>query len=326
MNRMGIQRRGFTLVELLIVIAMIGILVALLLPAVQAAREAARRTQCANNLKQIGIAYHNHHDARGFFPSGGWGWHWVGDADRGTGADQPGSWAYSLLPFLEQESLHATASDGDPNVISTLQRAETARMTQVPLPVFICPTRRPAGLYPRVYVAPMAGGHAHNADPVSAVARADYVANAGDTKVFWHGGPSPANGFAGRGFAHMANSNGISHQRSTVRMADLLDGTSSTYMVGEKYLNPDHYATGQDIGDDHSLLVGDDYDMHAWTDNPPLRDTRGFADYWRFGSNHPGGFQVVCCDGSVKTVSFDIDARTHRYLGNRRDGEAVQTP
>ena len=100
------ELHGFTLVELLVVVAIIGILIALLLPAVQAAREAGRRLQCSNNLKQIGLACSTHVSSQKHFPTGGWGWNWVGDADRGYGRNQPGGWVFNILPGLEMNSIH----------------------------------------------------------------------------------------------------------------------------------------------------------------------------------------------------------------------------
>src|SRR5215468_1104499 len=94
--------RGFTLVELLVVIAIIGVLIALLLPAVQSAREAARRSQCQNSLKQIATAFLNHESTQKIFPTSGWGWGWVGDPDRGYKRNQPGGWLYNILPYIEQ--------------------------------------------------------------------------------------------------------------------------------------------------------------------------------------------------------------------------------
>ena len=118
-------RAGFTLVELLVVIAIIGVLVALLLPAVQAARESARRTQCVNQLKELTLGGMNHEGSMKPFPTGGWGFNWVGDADRGYGDKQPGGWIYNVLPFIEQKAKHDMPRDGQPDA-HTPQSVERA--------------------------------------------------------------------------------------------------------------------------------------------------------------------------------------------------------
>ncbi len=135
--------RAFTLVELLVVITIIGILISLLLPAVQSAREAARRTQCSNNIKQLALGALNHENALGYFPSGGWRYDWVGHPDRGFGKKQPGSWIYSILPYIEQQALHDLGSSGGS---MTIENANAQRIA-TPLATLYCPTRRPALVY-----------------------------------------------------------------------------------------------------------------------------------------------------------------------------------
>src|SRR5436190_2537099 len=134
--------RGFTLVELLVVIAIIGILIALLLPAIQAAREAARRSQCKNNLKQLGLAAQAHLSAQKYFPTGGWGWNWVGDPDRGYNTNQPGGWAYSLLAFIEGGTIRNIGKGLPPGNGNGNKYYALAQMQTQALPVFVCPSRR----------------------------------------------------------------------------------------------------------------------------------------------------------------------------------------
>ncbi|MDO4628191.1 MAG: DUF1559 domain-containing protein [Planctomycetia bacterium] len=141
------KRNAFTLVELLVVIAIIGMLVGLLLPAVQQAREAARKMQCNNNLKQLGLASLNHESIATIYPSGGWDKSKTGDPDAGFGISQMGGWTYSILPFIEQNALYQLGADSDPESASETQKNGAKQRTEIALPFFFCPSRRSCKLY-----------------------------------------------------------------------------------------------------------------------------------------------------------------------------------
>jgi len=345
---------GFTLVELLVVITIIGILIALLLPAVQAAREAARRMQCTNNIKQLSLGLLGHEQHYGFFPSGGWSWEWSGDPDRGTGRDQPGNWIYAILPYIEQQELHDLGMDGQRDALTPTQLDGAAARASQTLTVFNCPTRRQAVLYPFwsgwAGVVPCydgSGGYtAYNSSRITLAGHSDYAANAGDQATCWggdtphdmtqavswdanHNWPSIENGPA----AWMAGpATGICYFRSQVAVRDITDGTSNTYFVGEKYLNPDFYYNGEDHGDNEFLFCGYDNESHrlTWCNEgnladpanlyyAPKQDTPGEENWLRFGSAHASGFNMGFCDGSVQSMSYSIDVAIHHRLGNRKD-------
>ncbi len=310
----------------MVVITIIGILISLLLPAVQSARESARRLQCSNHLKQLSLGALNHESAHGFFPTGGWGSWYVGDPDKGfrvivvndyPSDGQPGGFFYNILPYIEQQAFH------DVGLGKTVAEKKSLwnKQIEIPLGIMFCPSRR----------RPHAGGlgwlgssssypngppWANVEQPVEAEAHNDYAVNAGDTTVE-HFPP----------VSKYANWTGISYLASEVRVADIRDGTSNTYLVGEKYLCPDAYFDGNAAGDDNCAYSGHDWDICRWTypsdSYRPRQDQVGFNSSVLFGSAHPGGFNMAFCDGSVRNVGYSIDVQLHSYLGNRKDGEAV---
>jgi prepilin-type N-terminal cleavage/methylation domain-containing protein len=340
-------RRGFTLVELLVVIAIIGILVALLLPAIQAAREAARRSQCMNNLKQLGLACQLHVDTYKFLPSSGWDDWWVGCPDMGSGARQPGNWTYALLPYIE-ESAKAGLGLGfkceDPK-----SRDLIGQMVGTPVGIFYCPTRRAVQAYPcgardlRNYTQPPNCG------------KTDYAANMGDVRAydFGFGPPKIADYYtwtrwahSGPGFVNFVKNTlkinsptghtGVIFQRSEIKYEQITDGTSKTYLLGEKNLDANHYEDGLPGNDDQSMYNAQDRDnlrsTHCWVPGkenvgpplwPAIPDTPGLEYTWSFGGPHAGGWMALFCDGSVHFMSYDMPALNHQRLGNRLDGENI---
>jgi prepilin-type N-terminal cleavage/methylation domain-containing protein/prepilin-type processing-associated H-X9-DG protein len=309
---------GFTLIELLVAIAIIAILLALTLPAVQSARETARRTQCRNNLRQLGLAVANHESTYGRFPSNGWGFLWIGDPDRGTDRHQPGGWIYNILPQIEQTALRNKGRA----LSGAAKRAALAELMQSRLSLLKCPSRPgDQSSANNLILAP------YNADWVPWVMKTDYAVNEGDYITDTDGGPPTlADGDnPNYPWRDTTQATGICFLRSEVRARDIIDGLSNSYLIGEKHVSRLHYADYDDPGHDQSMYTGVDLDINRWTIDPPLQDGDSVAER-RFGSSHAGGCHVVMCDGSVRTVSYSIDAETHRRLGNRRDGLPVTLP
>ncbi len=312
------RSRGFTLIELLVVIAIIAILIALLLPAVQSAREAARRTQCKNNLKQIGLALHNYESTVGSFPPGfisrvtG---PWPGGSNDPVPEVGPGwSMFAMILPYMEQTQLHEQIDFNRPITDPVNQ---LARSTNVE--AFRCPSDtydEPVSVWPRSM-------------GIDDLAASSYVGVLG-------GADPSGNGPTGSYLARYeeSNFNGMFHRNRAIRHRDITDGTSNTIGIGERagMFSPNGWAGvipgGQTvfsemIAGQRGQAVGDTVrpaitmiTVHVRSGGPNSR-TGSPGGFW---APHVGGAQFLLMDGSTHTIGTDVDIQIFRALAGRNDG------
>lgn len=303
MKQLPRRPRGFTLIELLVAIAVIGILIAILLPAVQQAREAARRTQCRNHLKQLGLAVHNYHDAHTAMPpSRVEDWDaWLAGSPNFTGW---WSWQTRLLPYLEQPALYdavnyeINAFGCDPAVNKVIGAT---------LPVLTCPSDPGT---PAVHEFD---------DGFCAFPRPFGVTN----YFVCRGGDRQHDPFDCPFLPEFIACNGVFPQVNTsLRFRDVRDGTSNTIAIGERPADSERYYGWWAAGggtDCHAL--GDhvlDLNEGHYKGSPDNADD--VIHYW---SMHSGGSHFLLCDGSVRFISYSIDHNTYLALGSRDGGEAV---
>lgn len=324
-NLKSASRVAFTLVELLVVIAIIGILIGLLLPAVQRARESARRTQCVNQLKQIGLAWHNHTDTYNAFPTGGYAQQ-VGVSFNGGRPGmldkQAAGWAFQILPYLEHGNVH----DGKPG--GTELESSLFTMS-VPIQEYFCPSRRspatdPSKLIPMCWSPTGTHGTAFHQ-----VARA---------QIDYAGGNQEGTGVLSRNFVgtcgDTSSGSSVGPRKQLFNFSSVTDGTSNTLMVGEKRVNLNMLGTSaSQEGDIYGYTSGWNgppsgpgitHETVRRTEYEPLPDTNGAGNGEnRFGSSHDGGFNALLVDGSVRFIPYTIEQDLFRKLGDRADGQVV---
>jgi prepilin-type N-terminal cleavage/methylation domain-containing protein len=310
---------GFTLIELLVVISIIGLLVAMLLPAVQSAREAARQTQCRNNLKQIATGIHNFESSRRYLPG------YAGESqtynttfdtahkDLAKNWNKTGNWILQSLNFMEDLQV-AGILIAYARGTTTAAVAKTAVI--VPIPIFNCPSRRPAIAYPLIAPELSIFG------PLGA--RTDYAMNGGN-------GTQVSNytiKFVGEGIWTLG-------RRTAIK--NIVDGMSNTYLVGEKAMDTLRYLTGNDFGDRSPLAglaksPGATNSYVRFAVQSPSRDvssrdvSNNCMSCHNFGSAHPATWNISMADGSVRSLSYQMDVKIHRALASINGHEVADEP
>jgi prepilin-type N-terminal cleavage/methylation domain-containing protein len=313
------QPAGFTLIELLVVIAIIGVLIALLLPAVQKVREAANRTKCANNLKQIGLAVHNFHDTYTMLPASRIHYN---NPKKLSWA----SWAVQIMPYIEQDNLYKL---WDLTLSYYHQVPDEARTQTVK--IYFCPSRRS----PVDQSSSTSNGQDHYNSKFYPGALIDYAVCSGDRNSYSAGylDDPTANGAIIQGNATELTINGIvtvPTWRSRTSFASIIDGTSNTILAGEKHVAPDKYGHSTvdnagyngnwDAPRNIARVGGPEFPIAP---DPTYKVGTSDDDERVFGSCHPGICQFVFCDGSVRSLPVSIPVSVYRLLCVRNDGQAI---
>jgi len=309
------NRHGFTLVELLVVIAIIGILVALLLPAIQAAREAARRSQCSNNLKQLVLAVHNYADTHNTFPSG-----FITNVPQDPTVLERSNWGWGalVLPYVEQGSLHSQLDVNLRALHDNLLTTSELAALQTPLETFICPSDVGRDLNNFAGTSSTAENYSKlvtsNGTDRIPIAKSNYVG------VMCSGNSTTPSVYP----AAYGPATGVLFQNSSVAFQGVLDGTSTTLMLGERSFR----VYDLDVGAANAL--GFSAEVSGYTSRNRAQLGVLGIPYWGinqtvinrdhqnrgFHSLHPGGAQFALCDGSARFISEDIDFRSPNVGAN----------
>lgn len=306
------SRRGFTLVELLVVIAIIGVLVALLLPAVQAAREAARRTQCINHLKQLGLACQNYHDTYHYLPN--------------TRRDANYTWAVTIMPFIEQQGIYAKWNMDIGSFYNQLPECMAHKVS-----FYYCPSRRSAGTAKHSQEP-----RDNTTSPLYTVAPGDYAMCTGDYGVSqigdywqWNGSATPCNGVGILWNGKMQQSPTVilpAPDFKQIAFREITDGTSNTLLIGDKHLAIDQINVPG--SGDGGIYNGDKGHAHRaiGVGKPLSKGANDKLSKGLFGSWHTDVTNFVLVDGSVRTISNNTNTTTLGYLAGRDDGQVVTLP